>query len=114
MKYFPHFFLRQRDEYFHLHMYKPWTHLSVYAIGVGAGLFCADRKKGFSGGPYGRGVASLIGWCSIAIAAGAIIFAPHEWVLGNLPDVCSSPHLSNDFLSLSLFSEKLAENFSLS
>lgn len=53
------FSIRQREEYFDLHLYKPWTHLSVYAIGVACGLLMRSRKKGSAGGPYGKAVRDL-------------------------------------------------------
>lgn len=35
---------RQRKEYFYLYYYKPWTHLSVFAIGFYAGLLNRSNK----------------------------------------------------------------------
>lgn len=81
----------QRFEYFHLHLYKPWTHLSVYAIGVGCGLFCVDQKKSTGpDGPYGKNVTRVIGWIFVAIVSGVLIFGQHDWVLGHLPDSVTS------------------------
>src|SRR5882762_5434708 len=79
-----------RNEYFYLHLYKPWTHLSVYAIGVGCGIFCADQRKGSSEGPYGKGVTRLIGWLFVSVLSAVLIFSQHDWVLGNLPDPLTS------------------------
>jgi peptidoglycan/LPS O-acetylase OafA/YrhL len=81
----------QRFEYFYLHLYKPWTHLSVYAIAIGCGLFCADQKKASSNeGPYGKNVTRLIGWLFVAVVSVFLIFSQHEWVLGNLPDAVTA------------------------
>lgn len=97
----------QRYEYFFLHLYKPWTHLSVYAIGVASGLLCHDHKKkgsssSSSGGnnnnnnnnlpsvnassPYGSCVIQLLGWTFVTVVTSLLIFYPHQWVLGNLPE----------------------------
>lgn len=91
----------QRFEYFFLHLYKPWTHLSVYAIGVASGLLCSDYRKKSSNGnnnnnnnlpnvntssPYGSIVVQVIGWTFVSIVTSLLIFYPHEWVLGNLPE----------------------------
>ena len=81
----------QRFDYFYIHLQKPWTHLSVYAIGVGCGLFCADQKKGSSSeGPYGSSVTRLIGWLFVAAVSAFLIFGQHDWVLGHLPDAVTS------------------------
>jgi peptidoglycan/LPS O-acetylase OafA/YrhL len=67
-------------------MRKPWTHLSVYAIGIAAGLLVRARKKGSAGGPYGKTVTRLIGWGVSGAVMAAIIFAPNSWIQGILPD----------------------------
>jgi len=82
----------QKYEYFHLHLYKPWTHLSAFAIGFAAGLLCVEKKKGGKSDadsheiPYGKGVTRVIGWLFVAIVSAILIFGFHDWVLGDLPD----------------------------
>lgn len=67
-------------------MYKPWTHLSVYAIGVGCGFACANRDKETPDGPYGRIVTRVIGWGFVGVVSVLLIFTNHDWVMGALPD----------------------------
>ncbi|KAI1303195.1 Nose resistant to fluoxetine protein 6 [Halotydeus destructor] len=76
----------QRDEYFELHLFRPWTHLSTYAIGVTAGMLCAQRKAGSAGGPYGKTVTRFIGWGIVFVVMHFIILYPNDWALGKLPD----------------------------
>ena len=81
---------RHRSQYFHKHLFMPWTHLSVYAIGVGAGIVCSNRDKGSSDGPYGRIVIRLVGWAVVGAISAIMIFANHDWVMGKLPDPVTS------------------------
>lgn len=92
----------QRYDYFFIHLYKPWTHLSVYAIGVASGILSSQQKRKStqsngnnnnnnlpsvsSSSPYGSCVVQFMGWSFISIVTGILIFWPHDWVLGNLPD----------------------------
>lgn len=80
----------RRNDYYYLHLYKPWTHLSVYAIGVGTGFLCANRDKGTAEGPYGKVVTRVIGWGFVGVVSALLIFTNHDWVLGDLPDPVTS------------------------
>lgn len=80
----------RRNDYYYLHLYRPWTHLSVYAIGIGVGLVCADRDKDKPAGPYGRIVTRVIGWGFVGAVSALLIFANHDWIVGALPDPVTS------------------------
>uniref|UniRef100_T1K6V1 Nose resistant-to-fluoxetine protein N-terminal domain-containing protein n=1 Tax=Tetranychus urticae TaxID=32264 RepID=T1K6V1_TETUR len=83
---------QQRDHYYNVHYFKPWTHLSVFAIGIGAGHLCSSRSKktssnssSSSSSPYGIGVTSFLLWCASLITIFCLIFLYHTWVFGELP-----------------------------
>ncbi|XP_053208215.1 nose resistant to fluoxetine protein 6-like [Panonychus citri] len=93
---------QQRDYYYKVHYFKPWTHLSVFAIGIGAGHLCSSRNKKTSSSssntnsptsssshssslPYGIGVSSFLFWCASLVTIFCLIFMYHTWVLGDLP-----------------------------
>jgi hypothetical protein len=69
-------------------MYRPWTHLSVYAIGVACGYFCRNKsEKGSSAaGPYGSGVTNCVGWASSLGVMCALVFMWQDWIWGDLPE----------------------------
>lgn len=46
---------RQRDHYYELHYFKPWTHLPVFSIGFLFGLLSKNSKIQLKG-PYGKQV----------------------------------------------------------
>lgn len=72
----------QRNYYYEVHYFKPWTHLSVFAIGIGAGFMCKNRSKKPSS-PYG--LSSAVLWCASLIIILCLLFMHHDWVMGVLP-----------------------------
>lgn len=74
----------QRNFYYEVHYFKPWTHLSIFAVGIGAGLMCKNRsKKSVSSSPFGLSAALL--WFASLITIMCLLFTHHDWVLGILP-----------------------------
>lgn len=73
--------------YFSQHMFKTWTHISVFAIGVIAGHRCRIRTRKFSSnsGNCGRIMLDFIAGITACCVMLVIIFSTHDWSTGELP-----------------------------
>lgn len=92
--------LDQRDYYYSVHYFKPWTHLSTYACGILAGCYTSKLKKleiarrkrtanihySKSSNPMMSAVY-LFGWIVCISTLASVIFSYNDWIKGDLPDV---------------------------
>lgn len=68
--------------YFHQHLYKTWTHLTVFAVGLFAGHLCRCQSiETFSGRPYGRKCCDGLMWIISSILMTILIYSTHGWSL---------------------------------
>ncbi|RWS05883.1 Nose resistant to fluoxetine protein 6-like protein, partial [Dinothrombium tinctorium] len=95
---------QQRNLYYRVHFFKPWSHLSTFAIGIAAGHYCHNRnRRNYANLPsihkslnYQSVARYLIGLICFGAMFACINLFP-SWVLGNLP----GPILSGVFDGLS-------------
>ncbi|CAG2159129.1 unnamed protein product [Oppiella nova] len=64
---------------------KPWTHLSVFAIGFYAGALRRISKCD-EYNDYTKSVKSSTGWPISIVVILVLIYGCHDWVIGELPD----------------------------
>jgi hypothetical protein len=68
-----------------LHLYKTWTHLSAFAVGLFAGHLCRCQSiETFSGRPYGRSCCNSLMWLTSLALMGALVFMTHSWSLSGM------------------------------
>lgn len=65
-----------------LHLFKTWTHLTTFAVGLFAGHLCRCKSiETFSGRPYGRKCCDSLMWATAGLTMLLIIFSTHSWSL---------------------------------
>lgn len=93
--------LDQRDYYYSVHYFKPWTHLSTYACGILAGCYVSKLKKleiarrkrtanihySKTSNPTFMNAVYLFGWIVCISTLASVIFSYNDWIKGDLPDV---------------------------
>lgn len=92
----------QRDYYFSVHYFKPWTHLSTFACGILAGCYVSKLKKlelarrkrtanihySKSSNPTFMTAVYTFGWIVCISTLASVIFSYNDWVKkSDLPDV---------------------------
>lgn len=71
-----------RALFFSLHLFKTWTHLTTFAVGLFTGHLCRCQTIAtFSGRPYGRKCCSSVMWLTSLILMALLIFGTHDWSL---------------------------------
>lgn len=80
--------------YFTQHLYKTWTHLTTFAVGLFTGHLCRCQSIAtFSGRPYGRKCCATLMWLTGTTTMLLLIFCTHSWSLSG------NSHLEAPFLS---------------
>jgi len=96
--------LVQRDYYFNVHYFLPWTHLSTFGAGILAGCYSSKLKKleiarrkrtanihySKSSNPTFISAVYIFGWIVCISTLASVIFSYNDWVKGDLPDPLSS------------------------
>lgn len=83
-----------KNLYFSLYLYKTWTHLTTFAIGLFTGHLCRCQSiETFSGRPYGRKSCSSLMWLTSLSFMGIIIYSTYPWSLDG------NSHLESPILS---------------
>lgn len=68
--------------YFSLHLFKTWTHLTPFAVGLFTGHLCRCQSiETFSGRPYGRKCCATLMWLTSLMLMGVLIYSCHSWTL---------------------------------
>lgn len=68
--------------YFSKHLFKTWTHLTTFAVGLFAGHLCRCLSiETFSGRPYGRKCCDVLMLLTSFLLMAIIIYATHSWSL---------------------------------
>lgn len=71
-----------KNLYFSIHLYKTWTHLTPFAVGLLAGHLCRCQSiDTFSGRPYGRRCCDNLMWFVSVSMMTALIYCLHSWSL---------------------------------
>lgn len=80
--------------YFSLHLFKTWTHLTPFAIGLFTGHLCRCQSIAtFSGRPYGRRCCYGLMWTTSIASMALLIFSTHSWSLSG------NSHVESPFAS---------------
>jgi len=81
----------QRNFYYAVHYFKPWTHLSVFGIGILAGQMSFNRNRKTNISPtYRYAFVSLVCWFASIVTLLALLFSYYDWVLGIFPSALES------------------------
>lgn len=89
-----------KELYFSGHLYKTWSHLTTFAVGLFTGHLCRCHSiETFSGRPYGRRCCDNLMWLSSSLLMGALVFCTHAWSLSGVSHL-EAPLLSATYASL--------------
>lgn len=73
---------QDRSVYFSQHLYKSWTHLTTFAVGLFTGHLCRCQTIAtFSGRPYGRKCCATLMWLTSLLLMALLVFGTHGWSL---------------------------------
>lgn len=89
-----------KNLYLSLHLYKTWTHLTTFAIGLFTGhLSRCQSIETFSGRPYGRKCCNSLMWFTSLTLMSVIIYSTYNWSISGISHI-DSPILSALYASL--------------
>lgn len=74
-----------KNLYFSQHLYKTWTHLTTFAVGLFTGHLCRCLSiETFSGRPYGRKCCDTLMWITSLLIMSALIYSTHSWSISGV------------------------------